>query len=147
MKGLTFRSEFSGRIGSGYPLVEVDVQRIEQVMGNLISNAMKHSDEGEIALRLSLENTGEAVISIADEGRGIAATDLPYIFDQFYTKANGSKEAGHGLGLVICKEIMQAHQGRIWVESEEGRGTTFYLSLKVWEGSESEEEMKVLQLE
>ncbi|RHW34300.1 sensor histidine kinase [Oceanobacillus profundus] len=147
MKGLTFRSEYSGRIGSGYPLVEVDVQRIEQVMGNLISNAMKHSDEGEIALRLSLENTGEAVISIADEGRGIAATDLPYIFDQFYTKANGSKEAGHGLGLVICKEIMQAHQGRIWVESEEGRGTTFYLSLKVWEGSESEEEMKVLQLE
>ena len=147
MKGLTFRSEYSGRIGSGYPLVEVDVQRIEQVMGNLMSNAMKHSDEGEIALRLSLENTGEAVISIADEGRGIAATDLPYIFDQFYTKANGSKGAGHGLGLVICKEIMQAHQGRIWVESEEGSGTTFYLSLKVWEGSESEEEMKVLQLE
>ncbi|MBP2076730.1 ATP-binding sensor histidine kinase [Oceanobacillus polygoni] len=147
LAGLEFKRELSIATESDYPLVEVDVQRMEQVMSNLISNAIRYMEKGEIKLKLSLENEGDAIISIADEGSGIAPSDIPYVFDQFYTKGVGTKKAGHGLGLAICKEIMNAHKGKIWVESEEQRGTTFYLSMKVLRGSESEKEMHALQLE
>lgn len=115
-----------------YPLVEVDVRRMEQVMSNLVVNAIKHTREGQIRIGLSLINKGEAIMSVEDQGSGIPASELPYVFDRFYTKSNGRKDKGNGLGLAISKEIITIHQGKMWVESEEGTGTKFYFLLQVF---------------
>nr|WP_240795367.1 ATP-binding sensor histidine kinase [Aquibacillus halophilus] len=115
-----------------YPLVEADLQRMEQVMNNLVSNAIKHTKKGEIRISLSLESSSEAIIAVQDQGTGISPSELPYVFDRFYTNRNQSGEQGHGLGLAISKEIIDAHNGEIWVESKEGEGTRFSFSLKVF---------------
>lgn len=130
--GLGFGWEIPTYHEENYPLVEVDVRRIEQVMNNLVSNAIKHTKKGGIRICLSLENTGEAVISVEDQGAGIPASELSYVFDRFYTKSNKSKEQGHGLGLAISKEIVTAHKGKIWVDSNEGEGARFSFSMKVF---------------
>jgi signal transduction histidine kinase len=114
------------------PLVEVDIQRIEQVMNNLIGNAMNYTESGKISIHLSLENKEKAVISVMDQGSGIPPAELPYVFDRFYTKRNKSKKEGNGLGLAISREIIIAHGGHIWVESEEGKGTNFSFALNVF---------------
>lgn len=115
-----------------YPLVAVDVKRMEQVMNNLVGNAMNYTKEGEISISLTLDNPREAIIAVEDQGSGIPASELPHVFDRFYTKRNKRKEKGHGLGLAISKEIITAHHGRIWVESEVGTGTKFTFSLQLF---------------
>ncbi|MEC5423105.1 trifunctional serine/threonine-protein kinase/ATP-binding protein/sensor histidine kinase [Virgibacillus sp. C22-A2] len=115
-----------------YPLVEVDVRRIEQVMNNLVSNAIKHTEKGEIRVKLSLEKLGEAIITVEDQGSGILSADIPYVFERFYTKTSSIKEHGHGLGLAISKQIIELHKGDIWVDSEEGAGAKFSFSIKTF---------------
>lgn len=117
--------------GGVYPLVEVDVARIEQVLTNLVSNAIKHA-KGLIRISLSLEKRGQAIISVVDDGAGISAKEISYVFDRFYTKSPESKQQGYGLGLAICKEIMQYHDGEISIESEEGKRTIFSISLPMF---------------
>jgi two-component system, OmpR family, sensor histidine kinase VicK len=111
--------------------VEIDQDKITQVLDNIISNAMKYSPEGgRITYRIKEEDT-QIVVSISDEGVGIPSENVNKIFDRFYRvdKARTRRLGGTGLGLAIAKEMVQAHQGDIWAESVEGAGTTVYFSL------------------
>jgi len=111
------------------PPVHADLARIEQVLVNLIHNAIKFTSRGG-TVTLSAE-TGSRLIcfTVADSGSGIPADDLPRIFERFY-KANPSRRSGGtGLGLSISKHLIEAHKGKIWAESIEGHGSTFYFSL------------------
>jgi len=109
--------------------IRIDPVRIEQVISNLLTNAIRHTPSGgDITISIKSEEAG-LVISVADTGEGIAPEDLPYIFERFYRSGNSRarKEGGTGLGLAIAKQMVQAHKGRIWVNSEVGKGSTFYL--------------------
>ena len=111
--------------------VEIDTDKIMQVIDNIMNNAIKYSpDGGKIEVHL-IETHNNVVLSISDQGLGIPKKDLEKVFERFYRvdKARARKQGGTGLGLAISKEVMKAHQGQIWVESVEGKGSTFYISL------------------
>ncbi|MCL5961231.1 MAG: ATP-binding protein [Chloroflexi bacterium] len=111
------------------PPVLVDLERIERVLVNLITNALKYSSpDSPVVIRVRRVE-GEAVVSVSDQGFGIPAEDLPHLFQRFYRAKTGKKAEGLGLGLYICRLIVEEHRGRIWVESEPGKGSTFYFSL------------------
>ncbi len=116
-------------------LVDVDPQRIGQVLRNLLENALTHTPPGgEIAVTAHTE--GQWVeVSVRDTGSGIAARDLPYVFERFYRadKSRSRATGGAGLGLAIAKQLVEAHGGRIEVESEVGRGTQFTFTLPMAE--------------
>ena len=110
---------------------EVDPDKIIQVIDNIMNNAIKYSpDGGTITVHLS-ETHNNILLSITDQGLGIPKKDLQRVFDRFYRvdKARARKQGGTGLGLAITKEVIKAHGGNIWVESQEGRGSTFYITL------------------
>jgi PAS domain S-box-containing protein len=108
-------------------VVFADRDRFLQAMGNLLGNAVKFTDRGSIMVRA--ERTGEGVrISVADTGPGIDEENRAHLFERFW-QARQARRGGAGLGLAITKGIVEAHGGRIWVESEVGRGTTFHLTL------------------
>jgi len=112
-------------------LVEMDVERIEQVLVNLIENAIKFSDpETEIQVRIK-EDPQSVTVSVKDCGIGIPQENLESIFDKFSTVPSGrdGNPEGTGLGLAICKAIIEAHNGRIWAESVKGVSSTFYFEL------------------
>ena len=113
------------------PAVAADPDRLERILMNLIMNALKYSPPpGEVLIRVAV-SAREVVTAIADRGAGIAPEDLPHIFHRFY-RATGARQAeGLGLGLYITKMLVEAHGGRIWVESELGKGSTFYFTLPV----------------
>ncbi len=114
------------------PLLEMDRTRIRQVLLNLLSNAQRFTEAGTV--RLEAKRAGdEVMISVSDTGPGIPADQLPHVFDEFYQVDRSLRRAhgGAGLGLAICKRFVQAHDGRIWAESEVGRGSTFYFSLPI----------------
>lgn len=111
--------------------VEIDQDRITQVIDNLMNNAMKYSPDGsEITVTLA-DYQNHVIFSVKDQGLGIAQKDIPYLFDRFYRvdKARSRQQGGTGLGLAISKEVIEMHGGKIWVESEENKGSTFYFSL------------------
>ena len=96
-----------------------------------MNNAIKYSpDGGTITVHLS-ETHNNILLSISDQGLGIPKKDLQKVFDRFYRvdKARARKQGGTGLGLAITKEVIKAHGGNIWVESQEGRGSTFFITL------------------
>ena len=110
-----------------------DRRRIVQVVGNLLSNAAKHSSESSVIRISAVREDVHVAVSIADEGRGIPSERLPYLFRKF-TRTDGddlgSGVAGSGLGLAICKGIVEAHGGRIWAESEgPGMGARFTFTI------------------
>jgi heavy metal sensor kinase len=109
----------------------VDRLQMERLVDNLLSNAVKYTQEGgRVTVRVRREGS-EAVIEVADNGPGIAAQHLPHIFDKFYRVREGEKTAGRGvgLGLAFVEWIARAHGGRVSVESEPGKGSTFRVSL------------------
>lgn len=111
--------------------VEIDTDKIMQVLDNIMNNAIKYSpDGGKITAQL-METHNNVVLGISDEGLGIPKKDLDKVFERFYRvdKARARQQGGTGLGLAISKEVMKAHNGQIWVESVEGKGSTFYISL------------------
>lgn len=111
--------------------VEVDTDRFTQVIDNLMNNAIKYSPDGGV-ITCSLYKTKHSVIlSVRDQGLGIPRSSIPHIFDRFYRvdKARSRAQGGTGLGLAISKEVVEALGGKIWVESTENRGSTFYISL------------------
>jgi two-component system phosphate regulon sensor histidine kinase PhoR len=116
---------------SALPNVIADPDRIQQVVVNLIHNAIKFTPAGgQISLSAQhKETTGEVVVAVRDTGVGIAPEDQPRIFERFYKADRARSGHGTGLGLAIAKHIVQAHGGRIWVESWPGRGSTFFFSL------------------
>jgi signal transduction histidine kinase len=101
-----------------------------QVLSNLLGNSIKFTPEGgSIRIRVSRKDD-QVVVSVADSGIGISATDLPHVFDRFW-RADGSSAKGAGLGLSIASGIIEAHGGKIWAESELGVGTTVTFALPV----------------
>jgi signal transduction histidine kinase/CheY-like chemotaxis protein len=108
--------------------VAADRQRLFQVFSNLVGNAIKFTPAGGTIDVKGHASGGEALFEIADSGSGIPATHLPHLFDRFW-QAQQSRRAGAGLGLYIAKGIIEAHGGRIWVESTVGTGTTFFFTL------------------
>lgn len=111
----------------GLPLVRCDRDRILQALSNLVGNAVKFSRAGQV-IRIDVRGDhGEVVISVADEGPGIAPEALPNVFDRYFRGDGG--ERGVGLGLYITHGIVQAHGGRIWVESQLGAGSKFFFTL------------------
>ena len=116
-------------IPSEIPPVRADQDRLERVFANLLTNALKYSgQETEVQVRVETAGGG-VVVSVADRGVGIAPEDLPHIFERFYRTRGGRKPGGVGLGLHICKMLVEAHGGSIWVESVLGESTTFYFTL------------------
>jgi len=114
-------------IASVLPLVLGNSLRLDQAVSNLVSNAIKYTPEGgQISVSVTSED-GQMVITVEDNGIGIPPTDLPYIFDKFYRVHTKETEdiVGSGLGLSIVKSIVEKHQGRIWVRSQVGAGSTF----------------------
>jgi DNA-binding response OmpR family regulator/signal transduction histidine kinase len=125
------------------PAVMADRQRIAQVLSNLLANAGKYSREFS-TVRLRAERQGlHLAFSVTDEGRGVSAERLPYLFRKYVRiegDSAGRQIEGSGLGLAICKGIVEAHGGRIWAESEgQGRGARFTFTLPVAEQTESEQ--------
>ncbi|WP_166244999.1 protein kinase domain-containing protein [Paenibacillus turpanensis] len=119
------------------PFVIADNDRIGQVVSNLVFNALRYTPAGgELHVHISKEaDCKQLLIKISDTGAGIAEHDVPFVFDRFYrgSKARSSSDGGSGLGLAIAKEIIELHDGQIWVESELEKGSTFYFTLPlVW---------------
>ncbi|MFN2183038.1 MAG: GAF domain-containing protein [Anaerolineae bacterium] len=116
----------------GTPLeVTADRERLEQVLRNLLSNAIKYSPEGGPITIRGHGDKERALISVTDQGIGIPAEDIEAVFDRFYRVENEvtQRVRGAGLGLAVCRDIVEAHGGRIWIESDLGKWTTCYLEL------------------
>jgi signal transduction histidine kinase len=112
------------------PNVLADVDRLERILGNLLSNALKYSPgDAPVVVRLARRES-EVVVTVVDRGPGIAPDELPHLFERYYRarRARQSRD-GLGLGLYIAKGLIEAHGGRIWVESEIGKGSAFSFTL------------------
>jgi heavy metal sensor kinase len=117
---------------SGEPVeVEGDRDRLRQVVANLVDNAVKYSHEGGEVRITTWRRNGEAGVSVADDGVGLPSDALAHVFDRFYRvdDARVRDQGGSGLGLAICREILTAHGGRVWAESEVGAGARFCLAV------------------
>ena len=130
------------------PSIWVDTDRITQVLNNLVSNALRHTRQGKIVLGARTEQASVAgayvALTIRDTGSGIAAEDLPFVFDRFYrgdkSRQRADDGASSGLGLAIAKAIVEVHGGTIQVESTLGQGTTFTLRLPVAKEQENQKQ-------
>ncbi|MEE6677313.1 cell wall metabolism sensor histidine kinase WalK [Limosilactobacillus fermentum] len=111
--------------------VEIDTDKFTQVVDNIMNNAVKYSPDGGVITARLLETHNHVILSISDQGLGIPRKDLDHIFDRFFRvdKARSRKQGGTGLGLAISKEVVNLLGGQIWVDSVEGKGSTFYISL------------------
>ena len=112
--------------------VIADGEQIRRVIHNIVSNAIKYMEKPRGIIQLRVKDVGDFIqVEIEDNGKGIAAKDLPYIFDRFYRvdKARSRAQGGTGLGLSIAKEIIKQHKGFIWAKSEYGKGSTFTIVL------------------
>jgi signal transduction histidine kinase len=129
------RDSYQGRrisVTADAPVIGTyDPRRIGQVLENLVENAVKYSPDGTDVRVGVAQRNGEAFIDVTDEGIGIPAGDLPQVFERFHRASNvdDRRFAGMGLGLFICKGIVEQHGGRIWVESRVGTGSTFHVVL------------------
>jgi two-component system sensor histidine kinase VicK len=107
--------------------VNADAALLDRVVTNLIDNAVRYTNAGgSVTVRLR-ERDGDALVEVADTGIGIAEEHLPFIFDAFYRVSRDTK--GSGLGLAIAKTIVEAHGGKIWVESITGKGSNFCFTI------------------
>ncbi|MBC7262504.1 MAG: hypothetical protein H5T63_10905, partial [Chloroflexi bacterium] len=108
-----------------------DKERLKQVVRNLVHNAIKFTPKGGHVTIFATVEPGRIVVSVQDDGIGIPAEALPHLFERFYQVDSSStrRAGGTGLGLYICKQIVTAHGGEIWVRSEVGKGSTFSFTL------------------
>jgi two-component system phosphate regulon sensor histidine kinase PhoR len=123
--GLTLRVECADDL----PKVRMDMQRLEQVLVNLIHNAVKFTRAGGEVILLAGSDYGLVRFAVRDTGVGIPAEEVSRIFERFYRVDKSRTGSGTGLGLSIAKHIVEAHRGKIWVESVEGQGSTFYFTI------------------
>ena len=120
-----------GQVAAGVDPVLADGQQVARVLSNLVSNALRHTPAGG-EVQVSATRADQWVtVEVSDSGEGIAAADLPHVFDRFYRgeKSRSRATGGSGLGLAIAHSIVEAHGGRIWVESEPGQGARFFFTL------------------
>ncbi len=125
------RQTIEQKLPASLPKILGSQVRLTQALGNLISNAIKYTpEEGKITIS-AIEDDGYVFVQVKDNGIGIPAADLPYVFDKFYRVKNEDTDGipGSGLGLSLVKSIIEKHQGRIWVESQRGVGSTFMVLL------------------
>lgn len=124
------------RVEASPPPVHVDPTRLDQILTNLVENAAKYSGEGmPISIRIRREDAGVG-LAVEDRGPGIPPEELPKLFDRFYqAKRARERKSGLGLGLYITKGLVEAHGGRIRVESEVGRGSVFSVWLPASSGA------------
>jgi signal transduction histidine kinase len=115
------------------PLCNVDSHRISQVLHNLLNNALSHTPKGGAITVRARQRDNQVEVSVADTGEGIPSEDLPYIFERFYRvdKSRSRATGGSGLGLTIARHLVEAHGGRIEVQSELGKGSCFTFTLPV----------------
>jgi len=106
-----------------------DRYRLIQVINNYIGNAIKYSDKKSTIEITSRIDQNSVIFSVKDEGMGIPKEELPYIFERFYRAEKSSNIEGIGLGLFLCQQIIKAHKGYVWAESNEGKGSVFYFSI------------------
>lgn len=117
------------------PLVNVDPQRMAQVLRNLLTNAINHTEAGGEIVVQAARQKSEIEVKVSDNGEGISPRDLPHIFERFYRADESRSRAtgGSGLGLTIAKRIIEAHGGKIWAESKKGQGTTLTFTIPLIE--------------
>ena len=129
LKGHQIRLEFGARL----PMLNVDPGRIQQILDNLIDNAVKYSQKGTEILINAQVSRNDILIKVADQGSGIPANELGKIFNRMYRieQRLTPGAGGLGLGLSICKRLVEAHGGRIWAESEVNKGSTFCFTLPI----------------
>jgi len=121
--------ELSEDIPPVLPEIEIDAERLRQVVINLLSNAIKFSDPGgSVKARVESRN-GELLFQVSDKGIGMNKESISHLFERFYRAEDKLARGGTGLGLYICRQIIEAHGGRIWAESEIGKGSTFSFTL------------------
>lgn len=116
-----------------FPVIDADPHRIKQVLYNLLDNAIKYSPQGGlIVIRGEVQNR-QVVVSVSDQGMGIAPEDLHHLFEKFFRARAGQTRhvIGSGLGLPIARTIIESHGGQIWAESQVGQGSTFYFALPI----------------
>ena len=123
--GLNLRVECA----EGLPTVQIDSQRLEQVLVNLIHNAVKFTRAGGEIILLAEPFDGSVRFGVCDTGIGIPEDEVARIFERFYRVDKSRTGSGTGLGLSIAKHIVEAHKGKIWAESREGQGSTFYFTI------------------
>jgi signal transduction histidine kinase len=128
---LTHQHRFLVDFPPQFPVVDGDSQRVNQVLRNLLDNAVKYSPNGGLIVVRGEAQENEVVISVADQGEGIAPEHLNRLFEKFFRIKSGLGHhvAGTGLGLPISQAIVDSHGGRIWAESQLGQGTTFYFTI------------------
>jgi signal transduction histidine kinase len=122
----------------GLPRILADRARLMQVLGNLLGNALKFTSAGGTVHLTCVRGEGCVRLAVRDSGQGIAAADLPHIFDRFWKSGRGNR-AGAGLGLAIARGIVEAHTGRMWAESQEGVGSVFHFELPIAREERAEE--------
>ncbi|HBX68999.1 MAG TPA: PAS domain-containing sensor histidine kinase [Chloroflexi bacterium] len=125
--GLRLHTAYPERL----PEIFADATRLGQALVNLLHNAIKFTPEGGEVTISARQNGGVVEFSVKDTGIGIPANDLPRIFERFYKADRARSGGGTGLGLAIARHLVEAHGGRIWVESIEGRGSTFYFTIPI----------------
>jgi PAS domain S-box-containing protein len=129
------RIHLASEIAADLPPVLADASRVIQVLGNLLRNAVKFTPEGGRITVAAESRTREVVMSVSDNGSGIPLDEQPRVFDRYWHSRRGGNRRGTGLGLSIAKGIIEAHGGRMWLESTPGRGSTFFFSLPTTGGS------------
>jgi signal transduction histidine kinase len=127
-QALARRIALSAHVAPDVPPINADRNRLIQVLSNLLDNALKFTEDDRDVSLHATQVEGAVQISVRDAGAGIPEEDLPHVFDRFW-QANRASRAGAGLGLAICKGIVEAHGGRIWAVSTVGQGTTIHFTL------------------
>jgi signal transduction histidine kinase len=128
-KGQSLEGEIQGEL----PEIAFDSHQIQRVLNNLVSNAIRYTPPGGSIRLLAQPEADRVVVKVQDNGEGISAADQAKIFEPFYRgeRSRGREHGGTGLGLAISQRLVEAHQGRIWVQSQEGQGSTFTFELPV----------------
>lgn len=126
-EGHTFKTEFP----KGLAPVEADSVRVERIIYNLVENAIKYSPVSNEVKIFAQEKDSQVVVGVSDKGIGISKEDQDRIFEPFERLEKAARQ-GLGLGLVVCKRLVEAQDGKVWVDSEPGKGSTFYFSLPVY---------------
>ena len=124
--------KFTAMVQDGMPMAHGDARRVSQVLLNLAGNAIKFTDKGEVAIEATTSD-GSFTVAVRDTGPGISASDQGKIFEEFQQAENSAtkRKGGTGLGLSIARRIIGMHGGRIWVESDVGKGSTFAFTIPV----------------
>jgi two-component system phosphate regulon sensor histidine kinase PhoR len=117
------------------PEILADPPRVEQILVNLLHNAIKFTPPGGTIDLWAQEQNGDVLFTVVDTGIGIPSEDLPRIFERFYKSDRARSGGGTGLGLAIARHLVEAHGGRIWVESIESQGSKFYFTIPTLNGS------------